>query len=49
VCPSVADEFDRCAKAKPIDNAKVSAAYSSMVKCIDLFELDSKQAQATAK
>ena len=51
VCPSIAEEFDTCTKAKPIDNSKAGVAFGKMVKCIELFELDTKfiQQQAQAK
>ena len=53
VCPTIAEEFDTCTKTKPIDNSKAGAAFGKMVKCIELFELDTKfiqqQAQAQAK
>ena len=42
VCPSVAADFDACAKAKPANEGKTGAAYGNMVKCIELFELDTR-------
>ena len=42
VCPSVAADFDTCAKAKPANDGKTGAAYGDVVKCIELFELDTR-------
>jgi cytochrome c heme-lyase len=45
VCPSVATDFDVCVQAKPHNDTKTGAAFASMIKCIDLFEMDTKQLQ----
>ena len=42
VCPSVAKDFDTCVKMKPANDAKTGAAFNKMVKCIELFEVDTK-------
>jgi len=43
VCPGVARDFDAAIRAQPVDNEKLDFAYSSMVKCLELFEMDAKK------
>ena len=41
-CPKIVEEFDNCVNAKPaprVDDAE--KAYGNMVKCLDLFKLES--------
>ena len=47
VCPSVASDFDVCVSAvsNTANDMKTGAAFTSMIKCIELFEMDSKQLQ----
>jgi hypothetical protein len=41
VCPTVAADFDTCAKAVPEDLAKIEMAYGALKKCIETLEIDS--------
>ena len=45
VCPSITDAFDACISAVPHDDTKTGASFTSMIKCIELFEMDTKQLQ----
>ena len=45
VCPSVSKDFDTCVAAIPHNDTKTGAAFTSMIKCIELFEMDTKQLQ----
>jgi len=42
VCPSIAKDFDVCVKAKPADMKRTSDAYTDMIKCLELFEIESR-------
>jgi cytochrome c heme-lyase len=44
VCPKIAADFDRSIQAQPFDAEKTDRVYTSMVKCLELFEIDSKKA-----
>lgn len=43
VCPGMAREFDLAVRAQPIDQDKLQASYTSMVKCLELFEMDARK------
>jgi hypothetical protein len=43
VCPSVSLEFDKCVAATPQNDSLTGAAFNAMIKCIEVFEMDSKQ------
>lgn len=43
-CPSIAKAYDECLMTENVDQEKVDKAYLSMVKCLDLFEIDSRKA-----
>lgn len=43
VCPTIATDFDKCLQAQPFDNEKTERVYTTMVKCLELFEMDSKK------
>lgn len=49
VCPSVAAVFDACVQAQPGDLAKTGAAYSDVVKCLELFEIESRKAMTSER
>lgn len=40
VCPSVVADFDTCVNCKPANLDKTGVAYSAMVKCLEMFEVD---------
>ena len=44
VCPSIVEDFNRVSNAKAVDDAQLGQAYNRIVKCIDLFEMDTKAA-----
>jgi hypothetical protein len=44
VCPQIAKDFDLAIHAEPFDGEKADKVYGTMVKCIELFEIDSKNA-----
>ncbi len=44
VCPNIVADFDRSLQAQPFDADKADRIYTSMVKCLELFEIDSKKA-----
>jgi len=45
-CPSIAQAFDAAVQAEPFDAEKADRSYQSIMKCLDLFEADSKKAFA---
>lgn len=45
VCPSVARDFDSCVGATKKDSGKISGAYSELVRCIEAFHIDLKNAR----
>lgn len=49
VCPSVSKEFDDCVAAQPSNDTKIGAAFTSVIKCIEVFEMDTKQLQQQKK
>lgn len=49
VCPSVVADFDACVNAKPNDFEKTSIAYNVMVKCLEMFEIESRKILAKPK
>lgn len=44
VCPSIVEDFNRVSNARAVDDAQLGQAYNRIVKCIDLFEMDTKAA-----
>lgn len=44
VCPTIAKDFDTAIRAEPFDGDKADKVYGTMVKCLELFEIDSKNA-----
>jgi hypothetical protein len=44
VCPSIVEDFHRASNAKSVNDAQLGQAYNKIVKCIDLFEMDTKAA-----
>jgi len=42
VCPASAKEFELALKAEPVENDKLQKSFSSMIKCLELFESDLK-------
>lgn len=49
ICPSVSQDFDKCVAATPQNDTLTGAAYTAMIKCIDIFEMDAKQLQQQKK
>lgn len=43
ICPQRASDFSAAVAAQPADEKKLETVYESMVKCIELFELDLKK------
>lgn len=43
VCPSLAKDFDTAVRAAKIEQPQVEHAYSAMVKCLELFEMDARK------
>jgi cytochrome c heme-lyase len=43
VCPGMARDFDLAVRAQPINQEKLESSYSSMVKCLELFEMDARK------
>lgn len=44
-CPSLVADLDASIRAIPFDETKVNNSYEAMVKCLELFELDSQAAR----
>lgn len=42
VCPTIAKDFNEAVAAQPFDGEKTDKIYTAMVKCLELFEIDSK-------
>lgn len=42
VCPDVVKTFDACVAARPHSDANTGKAYGNMVKCLELFEIESR-------
>lgn len=49
VCPTIAKEFDDCVSSKESDNKRISASFLAMEKCLELFEVESRQLSALNK
>jgi len=48
-CPSIVAEFDASIRATPIDETKLELSYEAMIKCLELFELESRAAKEDNK
>ncbi len=49
VCPTIAKDFNDAVNAQPFDEEKTEKVYTSMVKCLELFEIDSRNAFSKGK
>ncbi len=49
ICPSTVQEFDFCVSSGANDQQRTSAAYSDMLKCLEMFEIDSRKALDSKK